>query len=133
MQRPPDCQIIFACREMSIEHWQLRGRLALTIDDFARGIAAQAPTLAMAHVTPSVIELAGVTRRCYRMVVERAGRVGQLVLPLHFQDGKISGRELKYRDEGPVPAAGYWIGVAPEREVTLMAPGPVAGRGLPEG
>lgn len=133
LQRPLDCQIIFACREGTIERWELRGRLALTIDDFARGIAAQAPTLAMAHLTPSVIELGGVTRRCYRMLVERAGHVGQFVLPLNILDGKITGGELKYRDEGPVPAGGQWIGVPPEREVTLMAAGPVDGRDLPEG
>ncbi len=133
LQRPLDYLIIFACREGSLERWELRGKLGVTIDDLARGIAAQGPTEAMALLTPSVIELGGVTRRCYRMLVERSGRLGQLMMPLEIADGKITGGQLKYRDEGPVPPGGQWIGVAPERKVNLTVSGPVDGGELPEG
>ena len=133
LQRPPDFLIIFACREGSLERWELRGKLGLTIDDLARSIAGQAPTEAMAFLTPSVIEIDGVTRRCYKMLVERAGRVGQIMMPLEIKDGKINGGQLKYRDEGPVPPGGQWIGVAPERAVNLTMSGPVDGKELPEG
>jgi hypothetical protein len=105
----------------------------LPIDDFARGIAAQGPTEAMAFLTPAVIEIGGVTRRCFKMLVERAGRVGQLVMPLENKDGKIAGGPLKFRDEGPVPPGGRWNGVPPEREVSLTVAGPVDGKELPEG
>lgn len=133
LQRPLDYLILFACRDGSLERWELRGKLSLTIDDFARGIAAQGPTEAMAFLTPSVIEIGGVTQRCYKMLVERAGRVGQFMMPLEIKDGKITGGQLKYRDEGPVPAGGQWIGVAPEREVSLTIAGAVDGKELPEG
>ncbi len=134
LAKPLDCLIVFALRPGSLERWELRGKLSLTVDDLARGIAAQGPTEAMALLTPSVIELGGVTRRCLRMLVERAGRLGQLVMPLEIRDGKIvGGGELKYRDEGPVPAGGQWIGVAPEREVNLNVVGPVDAGEVPEG
>lgn len=105
---------MFAVREGSLERWELGGKLTVSTDDLIRGIAAQAPTEAMAFLTPSVIELGGLTRRCDRMLVERAGRVGQFVLPVETKDGKIQSAELKYHDEGRVPAGGQWIGVAPE-------------------
>lgn len=133
LQRPLDYLILFACREGSLERWELRGKLGLTIDDLARGIAAQAPTEAMAFLTPSVIEIGGVTRRCYKMLVERSGRLGQFMMPLEFKDGKIAGGQLKYCDEGPVPPGGQWIGVAPEREVNLTVAGAADGKEMAEG
>lgn len=133
LQRPLDFLILFACREGSLERWELRGRLGLSIDDLARGIAAQAPTEAMAFLTPSVIEIGGVTRRCYKMLVERSGRLGQFMMSLDIKDGKITGGQLKYRDEGPVPPGGEWIGVAPERDVNLTVAGPRDGKEMPEG
>lgn len=133
LRKPLDHLIVFACREGALERWELRGKLSLPTDDLIRGIAAQGSAEAMAFLTPSVIQLGGVTRRCYRMLVERSGRLAQLVLPLDIKDGKVQGGELKYRDEGPVPPGGHWIGVAPEREVNLTVQGPVDGKELPEG
>ena len=132
VQHPLTFLILFACREGSLECWEIRGKVPFTIDDLARGIASQAPTEAMAVLMPSVIEIGGVTRRCYRMLVERAGRMGELVMPLEFKDGTLGGGELQYRDAGPVPPGGQWIGVAPEREVHLKMTGALDGREIPE-
>lgn len=132
LQRPLTFLILFACREGSLERWEIRGKVSFTIDDLARAIAAQAPTEAMAVLVPSVIEMGGVTRRCYRMLVERAGRMGEFVLPLEFKEGAVGGGQLKYRDAGAVPPGGQWIGVAPEREVHLKITGALDGREIPE-
>jgi hypothetical protein len=131
LQRPLDFHVIFACREGALERWEVRGRLGVPIDDLIRAIAAQAQAEAVAYMLPSVIELGGVTRRCYRMLVERGGHVGQFVLPLDIKGGKIQGGELKYKDEGP--AKHQWIGVAPEHPVDLRMQGPVDGKEMGEG
>jgi len=131
LQRPLDFHLVFACREGALERWELRGKLGVPIDDLIRAIAAQAQAEAVAYLVPSVITLGGLTRRCYRMLVERGGYVGQLVLPLDIKDGKIQGGELKYRDEGP--ATHQWIGVAPEQPVDLRMQGPVDGEEVAEG
>lgn len=133
LQRHLDYLLVFVCRDGCLDRWDLRGKLSLPLDDLIRGIAAQAPAEAIALLSPAVIEIDGVTRRCYRLLVERAGRIGQLVLPLDIKDGKIQGGEMKFRDEGPVPPGGHWIGVAPAREMNLTVLGPVNGSEMPEG
>ncbi len=133
LQQPLNYLLVLVYRPGSLDRWELRGKLSLPIDDMIRGIAAQGPTEAVALVTPNVVELGGVNQRCYRLLVERGGHVGELILPLSTKDGALQGGEMKYRDAGPVPAGGMWIGVKPEREVNLTAMGPVDGGEIPEG